>query len=84
MNSCKSMKKQATTKSSHEVMSPRKDFPGRQRRNCPPIPLMTKGKVKMEREVRMSAMKEKRTKSTGEKMTEMKVRVTRLLLREEI
>ena len=46
---CQSMRDQATTKSTHQVMGPRRAYPSRQRGNCPPILLMTKRKVIIER-----------------------------------
>ena len=80
------------TKSSNQVMSPSKAFPGHQRGKHPPILLMTKGKVMMERKVRkksekkvrMRIMREERMKNTEEKMTGTRVRVTREPLREEV
>ena len=92
MNNRQSVREQATTKSSSQVMSPTRAFPSCQRGKRPPILLMTMWKVMMEEKVRkkrekrarMRVMREERTKSTWEKMTETRVRVTGEPLMEEI
>ena len=45
---------------------------------------MMKVRKKREKRVRMRMMREERTKNMGEKMTGMRVRVTREPLREEV
>jgi len=87
MSSCQFVREWAMTKSSSQVMSPRRAFPGRQRGKHPPILLTTmEGKVRKKREkrVRMRVMREERMKNTGEKMMGMRVRVMGEPLKEEV